>query len=447
MIILLALYNAGSKKFFYGWIVLFLCFLVLVVSLGVRLSFGAFITSWEAEFQVNRGTLALISATGLIFYGIFQPVAGRLSDLLGARFVLSGSMAIIGLSLIIIQWLNNLWVLGIVYGILISIGYAGTSNVVASAIVIQWFQKRQGLALGLVTSGMAVGQMVIVPLSIYMVGNWQWKLTFLIFGLTILFIVTPLIFAFIRSKPKDMGLKPYGMEQSNFSMRNLYHPSTPAGEKDFVLREPRVDESIFNLFKARTFWLLMLPYFFCGFTDLGLINTHLIPYAEGKNFSSHAIAFTIGLMAAFNIVGTIVAGYVSDYINRTRLLATIYMVRAFSFLVLLFLPGQSTVLLVIFGITYGITDMAPVAIVSSLCAKLFGKYAIGAVIGVMSACHQVGAAFGSFLPGMLYDWTGGYYVSFLFSVFALVAVSALVLLIRDKRSSSSFRNFQKASEL
>ncbi|MBF7084709.1 MFS transporter [Desulfallas sp. Bu1-1] len=162
----LALYNVGTKKFFYGWVVLFLCFLALVVSLGIRLSFGVFVTSWEAEFHVNRGTLALISAIGLIFYGIFQPVAGRLSDLLGTRIVLSGSMAIIGLSLIIIQWLNNLWVLGVVYGILISIGYAGSSNVVASAVVIQWFHKRQGLALGFVTSGMAVGQMVIVPQKI-----------------------------------------------------------------------------------------------------------------------------------------------------------------------------------------------------------------------------------------------------------------------------------------
>ncbi|WP_449240998.1 MFS transporter [Desulfoscipio gibsoniae] len=424
-----------TKKFFYGWIVLFLCFLALIISLGIRLSFGAFLTSWELEYNVSRGTLSLISAIGLLVYGLFQPIFGRLTDDWGARPVLTLSLAIIGLSLIIIQWLNNIWVLALIYGIMISIGYAGASNVIASAIVIHWFQKRQGFALGFVTSGMAVGQMIIVPLSIYMVDNWQWQVTFLIFGAAVLFVITPLTFLFIRSKPEDIGLRPYG---SDAQQEGIVNQNKCCNQEEETVRPINDQENAFNLFKKPIFWALLVPHFFCGFTDLGVVNTHLIPYLEGNNFNGNVIAFSISLLAIFNIIGTIAAGHASDYFSRTRLLAALYTCRVFSLLILLFLPANNIHQLILFVCLFGITDMAPVAIMSSLCAKLFGKFSIGVVIGIISASHQFGAAVGSYLPGVLYDLTGGYDIAIIFSIAALIAIAGSILTIEDKRYSKDY---------
>jgi len=392
------------------------------------------------DYNVSRGTLALISAISLMIYGIFQPIFGRLSDYWGARLVLTGSMGIIGISLILIQWLDTLWVLALVYGILISIGYAGTSNVIASAIVIHWFHKKQGLALGFVTSGMAVGQMLIVPLSIFMVNNWHWKMVFLIFGAVVLFVITPLILLIVRSKPKDLGLLPYG--ETNNEVNNTNNKDYQFNKKTEAVKVLSQSNSVYNLFKLPTFWLLLIPHFFCGFTDLGLINTHLIPYLEGRGFFSNTIALTISLLALCNITGTLIAGYISDYVNRTKLLAFLYITRAAALLLLFYLPGGNIHQLIIFAVLFGITDMAPVAIVSSLCVKLFGRFSIGVVIGMISASHQFGAAVGSFLPGLLYDWMGDYKFAMMLSIGILISIAVLILFIRDERKSILPKNLE-----
>lgn len=432
MFSVLNLYDTGEKRIFYGWIVLILCFLGLVASLGIRLSFGAFVTSWESEFDISRGAITLISALSLVVYGASQPVAGRLSDVFGARVIMAGSLALIGLGLIIAQWVDNIWALGVFYGIVVSIGFAGASNVTATTAVVQWFEKHRGLAIGFVTSGMAVGQMVVVPLAIYTVNHLQWKNTFLIFGSAILFVFAPLVFAFIRSRPEDIGAKPYGVGSETHEVTHR-HPKD--GETQIGAQNHQPEKSLFSLLRLRYFWLLAVPYFFCGFTDLGLVNTHFIPYAEGKNFSSGTIALTISLLAAFNITGTIVSGHISDRVNRSRLLAAIYAIRAFSLLLLL--ATSTTPHLLAFGMLYGITDMATITPTSSLCAHLFGRHSTGAVFGLVSLSHQIGSAAGSFIPGMLYDWTGSYSIFILFSTAALFAVSGLVLFIRDDRSGST----------
>lgn len=413
-----------TKKIFYGWIILLLCFFVLVASLGVRLSFGAFIASWEAGFSVTRGTITIISAVSLITYGVFQPLAGRLSDLYGTRLVLSGSLGIIGLGLILTQWLNNYWALLFLYGVFISIGYAGASNVTVSAAVIKWFHKKRGFALGFVTSGMALGQMTIVPLSIYLVKHWNWQYTFLTYGFIILFILTPVMYIFLRSKPDDIGEKPYGIDNEIKLFNNKKEEASAQNPKG---------ESLFNLLKIRAFWLLVIPYFFCGFTDLGLITTHLIPYAEGKHFSSELIALCISVAAFFNIIGILLVGYVSDFVSRSRLLATVYIMRAISLILLLNVNNSYELL--IFGIVYGITDMAAVAPVASLSAKLFGMYSIGVIIGFTAACHQIGSAFGSYLPGLLFDFTSSYNISIALSAVIMFLVGILSLFIHDKRDN------------
>ena len=422
-----------QKKFFYGWVILLLCFWSLVASLGVRLSFGAFITSWESEFNAGRSALTLVSALSLVVYGLFSAVAGRLSDSHGARIVLPASLALIGLGLLVVQWLPNLWVLAVFYGVVASVGFAGASNVTASAVVVQWFHKYRGLALGLVISGMAGGQMIIVPLSIQLVGRLQWKATFLIYGLVITFVLAPLVYLLMRSKPEDMGRRPYGA-----------HAPEPAGKVRTGHGQGDQDlEARLNLkqiFRQRAFWLLTIPYFFCGFTDLGLISTHLIPFAEEKQFSSGIISLAISLSAAFNIIGVLISGHLSDHHSRSRLLACTFVIRAISFGLLL--TAGDTTRLLIFGVIYGITDMAAIAPTSSLSAHLFGKGTVGTVFGFIAISHQLGAAAGSLIPGVLYDRTGSYDLSILLSTVILLACSGMVLLINDSRKPSCAGSWQ-----
>lgn len=418
--------KAGQKKlpFHYGWIVLSLSFLGLFATFGIRASFGAYVTSWEEEFVISRTVVAVISTLSFITFAVFQPLAGRLSDRFGTRIVLTGSLFLVGISLVMSAMATQLWQLIILYGVIGSIGLAGGSNVTATAILTRWFVANRGLAVGLAISGMAVGQLVLAPVSLYLIANYDWRFSLTAIGLAIIFIIAPLCSAFIRSKPEDMSLKPYGdIEESK---KEEINPVSNQGTA--------VNASIFAVMKERTFWALTLPYFVCGFTDIGLIGTHFIPFAEGRGFSLAIIATAFSIIAIANIIGTIGTGYLSDRLNRSKLLAAIYGIRGVIFVLLL--TAESPVALIIFALVYGLTEMASIAPTSSLCAHLFNQYSIGAVFGFVSVSHQLGAAFGSLVPGILYDLSGSYGISIAISIALLWGSGLLVMKVPDPQKGS-----------
>jgi len=400
-------------------VVLGFTFLGLFAIFGVRASFGAYVIPWEEEFAISRTTVTFISMLSLITYATFQPIAGKLGDKYGARVVLAVSLLLSGVALILASMAGQLWQVAVLYGVVASIGMAGSSNVTASAIVAHWFVDKRGLAMGLVLSGMAAGQLVITPVSLFLIAQYDWRLCMLVFSVIIALIILPICYLFVRSKPADMGLRPYGVTEE-----------VAAGQAAVSPEKKINGDSIFAVMKERTFWLLAIPYFICGFTDVGLIGTHFIPFAAGKDFSVVIIGTVMAIIASFNIVGTIGTGYLSDKLDSGKLLAMIYWTRGVMFI--LVLTAENPVLLYVFAVLYGATEMASIAPTSTMCAHLFKQYSIGAVFGFVSVSHQLGAALGSFVPGVLYDLTGSYTMVFVISIVLLAGSGLVVRQVSDK---------------
>lgn len=399
-------------------------FLAMLASFGVRASFGAFITSWERDFAVDRAVVTSISMLSFIVFAFAQPLAGKLNDYFGGRVVPSLGMLLVGACLLLSSQATAIWQLFITYGVGISLGIAGCSNVITTAIVTQWFASRRGFALGLAVSGMAVGQLIVVPATLFLIHQYNWRTAMLVVGLIILVVFVPLMLIFVRSKPADVGLRPYGA---------IDHQVDTAGPT-YQRPEPAQKTSLFAVLKQRPFWQLTIPYFVCGFTDVGLIQTHLIPLAQGKGFPVAIVALTFSTIAVLNILGTITTGYLSDHFHRTRQLSFIYAVRAAMLLFLFFL--SSPWLLIPFAVIYGATEMASIAPTSSLTASLFGQYSIGTILGFVSVSHQIGGALGSWIPGVLFDLTGSYSIILVLSVVLLIGSAFLVLSVPEPRSAA-----------
>ncbi len=406
--------------FFYGWVVAGFSFLSLFALFGIRISFGGYITPWEAEFGSSRTAVTTISLFSFITIAMAQPFTGRLTDRFGARAVLTASMFLTGISLLACAMANQIWQLAILYGFFVSWGVTGGSNVTATAVITHWFTANRGLAIGLAMSGMAFGQFAIVPLSLYLIANYGWRLTIGSIGLVLLVVFMPLMYLFVRSRPEDIGLKPAG---------EMAAPEVKAAPVPAPARVERRNESIWSIFRQRAFLQLTIPYFFCGFTDAGLIDTHFIPFAEGKGFSLGFVAFAFSVIGVANILGTIGTGYLADRWHRGRLLTSIYAIRGATFL--LIMAADSPPLLILFALTFGITEMAAIAPTSSLCAHLFSRYPIGAIIGFVSLTHQLGGALGSLVPSLFYDLTGSYTAVFLISIVLMAGAALIVSRVPD----------------
>ena len=202
-------------------------------------------------------------------------------------------MLLIGSCLLLSSHATAIWQLFIYYGVGISLGIAGCSHVIASAIIARWFAAKRGFALGLAVSGMAVGQLIVVPATLFLIQQYAWRTAMMVVSLIILVVFVPLILVFVRSKPEEAGLQPYGATPNpdNFSQFSGH-------------ANPQVTESIFTIVKQRTFWQLTIPYFICGFTDVGLIQTHLIPlwHCHGFRFCQSPIWRCFRLMGTGFIV-------------------------------------------------------------------------------------------------------------------------------------------------
>ncbi|MCY8849242.1 MFS transporter [Bacillus inaquosorum] len=404
------------KRLHYAWIIVSVTFLILLAVQGVRLSFGAFVEPWERQFSMDRGTISLISTLSFIVYGISQPVIGRLVDKWGARAVLAWSALLTGVSIFLTYFVTSPWQLFLLYGLGVSLGVGGASNVAASVLVVNWFSKKRGLAFGIMEAGFGAGQMLLVPGSLMLIHWFSWKLTVVVLGLLLMVIVFPAALLMLRNNPSEKNAEPIG---------GLAEAEKETAPKTTAL-------SVTGMFRMRQFWFLILPFLICGFTTVGLMDTHLIPFSHDHGFSTTVTSAAVSLLAGFNIAGILLSGIVADRWSSRKILCFLYAVRALSIVILIY--SHEPYLLLAFAILFGLVDFATVAPTQMLATQYFQNYSIGLMIGWLSLAHQIGSALGAYVPGVIYTVTGEYTLAFYLSIGMLVLASVMNAMLREPAS-------------
>lgn len=411
-----------KKKIHYGWIILAVSFIGVLAAQGLRYSFGAFMNPWEMEFSASRGMVSAISFISFAVFAISQPIIGRFIDQFGVKRIFVVSIILLGITTLLSYYATAIWQLFLLYGIISSLGFGGASGVTASLAVTKWFHKKQGLALGLVEAGFGAGQMLVVSSSLFLIEKFGWRMTDLVLGGILLLFIFPIITIFLKSDPADLGMLPFGLDKKTADQPvHNAEKTKPTMERKSYL-------------KHRGFWLLVIPYFICGFTTTGLMDTHLIPFSQTCGFSVAVTGAAVSLLAAFNTGGTVIAGILADKLNNRKMLSFIYFVRGLTILfLLLFMLNSEWLgyflnhpwLLFVFSITFGLVDFSVVAPTIKVLASYFQGQSLGIATGFLYMSHQLGSAIGSYLPGYLFDVSGSYTSSFMIAAFVLLLASLL----------------------
>lgn len=262
--------------------------------------------------------------------------------------------------------------------LLATLGFSATSPVVASVAITRWFQARRGLAFGLIETGAATGQLLLVPSSLLLINLLGWRQTSLLLGLALCLVVLPLLALFLYSSPRAKGLDALGGNATLPNDAERTHSSVVPTKAAW---------------KTQDFWFLLLPFFICGMNTTGLMDTHLIPYAHDHGFTPAVTGLAVSVLAAFNIFGTLVSGTLADRLDNARMLGFLYLGRASSLVVRVFAGDPTT--LIVFAALFGLVDFATLAPTQLLATKLF-RGGIGTVFGYLFMSHQLGSAVGSF---------------------------------------------------
>lgn len=416
-----------KKKIHYSWIILAVSFIGVLAAQGLRYSFGAFMHPWELEFSASRGMVSAISFISFAVFAISQPIIGKFIDQFGVKRIFVVSIILLGITTILCYFATAIWQLFLLYGIISSLGFGGASGVTASLAVTKWFHQKQGLALGLVEAGFGAGQMLVVSSSLFLIEKFGWRITDFILGGCLLLFIFPILAIFLKSDPADLGVQPFG-----FETKTADEPVHKIEKSKLPMKN--------SYLKHRGFWFLVIPYFICGFTTTGLMDTHLIPFSQTCGFSVAVTGAAVSLLAAFNTGGTVIAGILADKLNNRKMLSFIYFVRGMTILFLLIFMLNSEWLgyflnhpwlLFVFSITFGLVDFSVVAPTIKVLAAYFQGPSLGIATGFLYMSHQLGSAIGSYLPGYLFDVSGSYTSSFVIAASILLLASLLSAYLPD----------------
>ena len=389
----------------YAWIMVGVTFLLVLVTAGIRSAPGVMITPLKDDFGWSTVQISWALSLSILTLGFAGPVSGKLIDRFGIRPVILGFLALGSAGVLATLTLQSLWQFYIYWGVMVGFGAGGTSIVLSATVANTWFQERRGLVTGVLGGAASAGQLVFILLLAQVVDVWGWRSAVGLMAFCVTAVVVPLAVLLLRSRPEDVGATSYGARPGQVALAS--------DERIVPMREA---------LRTSDFWLLAVSFGVCGFTTIGLVGTHFIPHATEHGFSEKQAAGILSVIGGFNVIGTIVSGWLTDRYSPRKLLAAYYFLRALSLLALPAISGSGIPLMSAFAIVFGLDYIATVPPTVMLTANRFGRRSVGTIYGWITFAHMAGGAAATALAGVIHDAAGDYGVAFyLGGVLAVVA--------------------------
>ena len=368
---------------------------ISTVGFGPRAALGLFLTPMSQTYGWGRDVFALALAIQVLVWGAAQPFVGAIADRFGSLRVLSVGALFYCVGLALMAYSTTPGMLDFSAGALTGLGIAGTSFTIVIAAFSQLMPPHmRSLAFGAGTAAGSFGQFLFSPLAVAFIGGLGWQHALVAFG-----IITLLVIPLSRAV------------------------ATPPMESHHAVRHQSLREALAEAFGHRSFLLLVLGFFTCGF-QLFFITVHLPAYLVDRGLSVDAGAWTLGAIGLFNMIGSISAGWLGDRMPKRYLLSIIYLLRSVAVVAFVMLP-VTTVSALVFGSVMGLLWLSTVPPTSGLIALMFGTRWMATLFGFAFFSHQVGGFLGVWLGGFLYDKTGSYDVVWWLSV-AFGVISAII---------------------
>mgnify|MGYP003325791138 FL=1 len=370
--------------------------LVVLISLGVRQTFGLFFMDFKNDLGISLTEAGLSIGIQMLMWGLTGPIFGAIADKYGGHKAISLAFVFFIAGIYFLYAGPNTGIFfQIDMGILVGIGLGGTAISIPMAIVGKHFPlSNRTIAMSLVTAIGSFGYFLSPLLTTYSLNENGWQITLIAF-LVALFIGL-IVSYFVRSPSLEQSIE------------------TPNSQSTL--------EAIKEAFASKSYILLVSGFFVCGF-HITLVGTHVPTYVIDRGLESWTAAAILSLIGLFNIFGSLLSGYLSTKISKKIILSFIYSLRGLSIILFIFLPA-SNINAFIFGASFGFLWLSTVPATSGIVAHMFGTKYLGLLYGIVFLSHQIGSFFGAYLGGLFHDLYGSYdyawYLAIALSIFAAI---------------------------
>ena len=368
--------------------------LVVLVSLSVRQVFGMSFMDFNLDLGISNTEFGLAIGIQMLGWGLSGPIFGAIADRYGGHKAISLAFIfyIVGIYFLYAGPNTGIY-FQISLGVLVGIGCGGTAISIPMSVVGKHFPlSNRTIAMSLVTAVGSFGYFLSPLFTNYSLMNNGWVDTLFIF---MIFLTFGFIIAFFVRSPNLSESVEKSYQQTTF-------------------------EALKEAFKTKSYVLLTAGFFVCGF-HITLVGTHVPKYVIDRGLDDWTAAMILSLIGFFNIIGSLLSGYLSTKMTKKIILSGIYLLRGVSICLFIFTP-PSTISSIIFGASFGFLWLSTVPATSGIVAHIFGTKYLGLLYGIVFLSHQIGSFFGAYLGGLFYDLYGSYdyawYLAIALSIFA-----------------------------
>jgi len=413
-------------KIYYGWWVVFVGCILLLLMFGTRLSFGLYIKPLADSFGVSRASISGAQSFYMVLYAVCSLVGGGLTDRYGPKSVLIGGSLFMGIGMLLASRITSVWQYYVSYGVLVGIG-SGCMYVPITGAVSKFFTRRRNFAVGITTAGAGLGQYLIPPFMQRVVEDQGWQTALLYTGLLLLIagICLPWLVLRGRGLPEDARLA----GQGGGAREAQLDPSLPSEnpvenhfQKHYTLREAM---------STLPFWTYFGVYFLICFVFDGVIFVHIYPYLTDIGFSGKAAARALAYLGLISTFTMIAFGPVGDRFNKRILLASAFAVHCLLILWLIHLRGNLSLWL--FTILYGLMLGAAWPLTVSIVADIFGSDSVSSILGACTLGFGLSGLIAPWLAGHIFDIFNSYEPVFYLTVLLSLASVFLAYFTRKTK--------------
>jgi MFS family permease len=379
-----------QSHIFYGWWIVFASAVGLFWTVPIAVySFTVFMKPLMQEFHAGRAAISLAFTFQLFAGVITAPILGWLLDRYSARGLILLGTSVFGIVLLSNRafsgTLSHLYLLFIVMGVSLH----GGGPIPYGSVITRWFDKRRGLALGLMMLGIGLGAMVMPVVSQQLISRFGWRTSYQILGGVLIVIALPVVAVLLKERPQDLGLLPDGAPQR---ITATHGETVTAG---FTAQEAWI---------SGTFWLMALGFFLVSATTQGCV-VHLAAMLGDRGISPQAAALGSSVVGSAVLIARLGSGYLLDRVFGPSLAAVLFAGAALGIALLLFgAPPVAFVGAFLVGLGLG----AEVDVIAYLAGRYFGLRAFGKIYSSLFAAFALAAALGPLIMGAGFDRTGSY---------------------------------------
>ena len=440
-------------QFFYGWMVVLVCFTIISLVFGIRLTFGLFFEaltraneSGVQEFDWTRSSTAGAFSVTMVIFALTSMPIGWLLDRWGPRLVFSLGLIIVSTGLVMSSRMTTLFHFYLYYGVWTGFGITVLGLSMHATTISRWFDRlgRRGLAIGIAFSGTGVGIFFLAPLVERTITFYGWRNAYIFLGCLLLIVGLPAVFFLLRNEPHELGLEPDGilpkLEQNRLNTDNVLEKKVAtlsSSQKRLLTDESVVINAslsqkwtFYDALRTPVFWFLMISGA-CSLFTLRMVSVHQIAHLVDNGITRLVAATVLGGAGVITALAFIGFGVLSDRIGRanTFYLGSIAQISALYILIQLPVNGP-IFLLYLYALLWGIGEGGRSGLLTAITSDTFPGPSMGTIIGTMGGFFGIGSALGSWLAGYIYDLSGSYTLPFEIAAVATLVSTGCIYIVQ-----------------